>query len=185
MLCDSIKEAQEMAESSCFRTTVGKDKTPVEVLLDENVLGNAEKPVSETTEEEQNFEVKEQSTTGAEDKTQNEEDDVLLDSVRVTRSKTPRKRGQHGKNVRLEGSPEETLAQHIRKAKRKKIENTGDEKPEMEQKSKEEEETQGQPEEEMDIEDTKEMQNTGTSSDPKPRACKRLYFAPPCFFLCN
>lgn len=74
-------------------------KTPVEVLLDESVPGNAEKPVSETPEEEQNFEVKEQSTTGAEGETQNEEDNVLLDTgVRVTRSKTPRKRGQQGKS---------------------------------------------------------------------------------------
>ena len=44
----------------------------------------------------------------------------------------------------------------------------------MEQKIKEEEETQGHPEEDMDIVDTKKMDNTGTSSDPKPRACKRL-----------
>lgn len=62
----------------------------------------------------------------------------------------------------------------MRKAKKKKIEKTADEKPEMEKKSNEEEDTQGLLEEEMDIEDTKEMLNTGTSSDPKPRACKRL-----------
>ena len=56
-------------------------------------------------------------------------------------------------DVKLEGSPEE---------------------PEMDQKSKEEEETQGHPEEDMDIVDSKEMENTGKSSDPRPRACKRL-----------
>lgn len=78
-------------------------------------------------------------------------------------------------DVRPEGSPEETLAEHLRKAKKQKVEKTADEMPEMEQKGKEEEETQGQPEEDMDMDiDNKELPSTGTCSDPKPRACKRL-----------
>lgn len=69
---------------------LSNSETPVEVLLDETV---PEKPASETPEEEQSFEVNEQIKTGAEGKTQSEEEVVLLDTgVRVTRSKTPRKR---------------------------------------------------------------------------------------------
>ena len=77
-------------------------------------------------------------------------------------------------DVKQKGSPKETLVDHVRKAKKQKVEKAADEKPWKEHKGKKEEENLGQQEEEMEIDTDIEEPLTTVSFIFKPRACKRL-----------
>ena len=88
-------------------------------------------------------------------------------------------------DVRKKESSQETLVDHVKKAKNLKVEKAADKKSQKEHKGKEEEENLGQQEEEMEIDTDIEEPSIVASFDFKPRACKRLQFASLSCYLCN